>query len=266
VAGVEAVADAAARAAGASGLPGAGLREPDPMRFASWPDPARFADWPAAPALPLPEPRTIADMPVGGLPEQPYAAHTVAPPAAAPAAPIPGTLRQRRTAAPSGQPEVEDVPVSPRLAGAALGAALFGLPGAIAGGVLGAQLSREGGLLGDSFGPASSGERFNAGYGLAGIGRGMYGPRGATGFSLSNPGSFTTSRGPGQGYDLTSSKYGWREHYDANGNFKGITYADGAGGLLGGLSRAVGGLLGGGRGKDKSRAEKEKGGYGVGLF
>lgn len=255
------------RLGGAAGLPGLGMRVPVPGRFMREPDPARFAPWPAAPAGLPPEVATIADRPIAGWPDEPFAARTIAPPAAEDAAGptyrAPAATRHRRMAP---RPEVEAPPTSPRLIGATLGAALLGLPGAIAGGLLGGQLGRDGGLLGGSLGPASPGERFNAGYGLAGIGHGMHGPRGATGFSLSNPGSFAVSRGPGQGYDLTSGKYGWREHYDDNGNFRGITYSGGPGGLLGGLSRAVGGLLGGGGGKGKSRSEKDRDGYGVGLF
>ena len=89
--------------------------------------------------------------------------------------------------------------------------------------------------------------------------QGMYGARGATGYSRSNPGTFAVSRGPNQGYDLTN-QYGARTTYGPSGDIRGNADT---------LGRMFGGLSGSDKSKDKDKAEKGKGlgGYsGKGLY
>jgi hypothetical protein len=97
-------------------------------------------------------------------------------------------------------------------------------------------------------------ERFHAGYGMSGIEQGMYGPRGATGLSLSNPGAFAVSRGPGQGWDLTN-QLGVRTTYSPDGHVVANRDTMRAwGGLLGSLfGGGTGGLLG-----ERSEGKKDR--------
>jgi muramidase (phage lysozyme) len=116
--------------------------------------------------------------------------------------------------------------------------------GAVVGGPTGAAMGFIGGLLGGGKGIGGllggggvipQAERFNAGFGIPGIEAGMYGARGATGFSRSNPGAFVTSRGPNQGWDLTN-QMGAMTHYTADGHIAATPYSGiGLGGLLGGM-------------------------------
>jgi hypothetical protein len=137
-------------------------------------------------------------------------------------------------------PAVPDEPkesvLGPALKSAALGGLLGGPMGAVMG-LLGPQLGKGLGALGNpAYGPASVGR--NVGSGLAGINAGMYGARGDTGYSRSQPGVSVTSRGRNLGYDL-SNQYGVRTTYDANGNMMGNSST------LGAWGKALGGLLGG---------------------
>ena len=155
------------------------------------------------------------------------------------------------------------------LFGGPLGAAI-----GLAGGLLG---NRPGGLLG-ALGPGfdaalPSSDRFSTGSGLGGIVSAMGGPRGAQGFSRSNPGMSYTSLGGNLGGLRRSERFGWTEHVAPDGSVTGISYDNGGGGLLGGLSRGLGSLFGGadtgskGKKSDKDRDGKGRGrGLGPGLY
>lgn len=160
-----------------------------------------------------------------------------------------------------------------RLANSPLGRAAVG---GLLGGPIGAAIGLGSGLfdgdmdlggLGRGFGPAglpSGAERRNAGfagYGMHAMERGMYGPRGTLGMSRSQPGTYSVSRGPGLGYDLTN-KYGARTTYSADGHIMGNSNLAGR---LGGL---FGGLFGGSDKKsDKpSKAERDKYSGKAGLY
>lgn len=104
------------------------------------------------------------------------------------------------------------------------------------GGLLGLASGPIGNALASIGGPAgmaSAGERYGAGFGIPGMTQGMFGPRGATGYSRSNPGTFAVSRGPNQGYDLTNAM-GKRTTYGPAGDIRANADTD-WGGVLGGL-------------------------------
>jgi hypothetical protein len=226
---------------------------------------------PLAPRVAAVDPSALARI---GSPEEPYPdePQTIAAPAPRPAsevasAPTIAAPRDRFPPAPDlattfpappRQPEQSPLAsiVGPRARAAFLGGAVGGLPGALAGallggGGLGGLLSR---LDNGPMGPAGIAERFHAGYGMSGIEQGMYGPRGATGTSLSNPGAFAVSRGPGQGWDLTN-ELGVRTTYSPDGHVVANRDTMRAwGGLLGSLfGGGTGGLLG-----DRSEGKKDK--------
>ncbi len=196
---------------------------------------------PAAPAQPAPT--TVQDSPVK---------QTIADPNAMPEA-------AGNTQFPT--PPVDNSLFSPETKRAiAMGSVVGGPLGAIAGGLL----SRFGGGLLDHL-PAGGGavapaDRYNAGSGIPGIEQGMYGARGATGYSNSSPGSYTVSRGPNQGYDLFNSM-GVQTPYDSAGHIMGNRNTLKAwGGLLDGLfGGSGGGLLGGDHFTDKERASAATG-------
>lgn len=131
---------------------------------------------------------------------------------------------------------------------AATGFGVLGVPGALAGATLG--------LLGSRLGPgfdAAAPDRYSTGSGLPGIMGALNGPKGAQGFSLSNPGMSVTSLGNGQSL-RRSEKFGWTEVVGPDGSVVGIQYDNpDKKGLLGSISKRMGGLLGGKRsGKDIS--------------
>lgn len=98
-------------------------------------------------------------------------------------------------------------------------------------------------------------DRFSTGFGLKGITSAMGGPKGAQGFSLSNPGMSFTSLGPGMGGLRRSDKYGWTEVVDASGAVRGIKYdKPETKGLFGKISKSMNDKFGGGI-SDKERAE-----------
>lgn len=142
---------------------------------------------------------------------------------------------------PQGQTIAGDFPPAPEdsMFGPVSKAALTGLlTGGPIGGLLGAasgMLSGGLGSLGGPAGVAQDHETFAAGSGLGGMQQGMYGPRGATGRSLSQPGVFSTSRGPNQGYDL-NNQYGARTTYGPSGDIRANSGTmDAWGRVLGGL-------------------------------
>jgi hypothetical protein len=197
-------------------------------------------------------------------PRRQPAVATPAPPLSAPrqiaAAPTIAAPDLRATfppAPPRPEESLLDSIVGPRTA-ALLGGAVAGVPGAIAGAVIGGLPGLLGRLDNGPMGPAGMAERFHAGFGMSGIEQGMYGPRGATGLSLSNPGAFAVSRGPGQGWDLTN-ELGVRTTYSPDGHVVANRDTMRAwGGLLGSLfGGGTGGLLGD-RGEGKKDRDKEK--------
>jgi hypothetical protein len=157
-----------------------------------------------------------------------------------------------------------------RIAQSPLGRAAIG---GLLGGPIGAAIGLGSGLfdgdmdlggLGRGFGPAglpSGAERRNAGfagYGMHAMEKGMYGPRGTLGMSRSQPGTYSVSRGPGLGYDLTN-KYGARTTYSADGHIMGNSNLSGRlGGLFGGLF--------GGKSDKMSKAERDKYSGKAGLY
>ena len=171
---------------------------------------------------------------------------------------------------PKAEPNTE---LGPALRQALIGGLVGGLPGAAIGLVGGLLGNRSGGLLG-AFGPGfdaavPSADRFSTGSGLAGIVSAMGGPRGAQGFSRSNPGMSYTSLGPGMGGLRRSDRFGWTETVGPGGEVRGISYDNGGGGLLGGLSRGLGSLIGGldgGGSKAKGKGGKGKKGGAVGGY
>lgn len=138
---------------------------------------------------------------------------------------------------PQGQTIAGDFPAAPEdsMFGPNAKRAIAGLMlGGPIGGLLGAASGMIGGLGGPA-GVAQDHETFSAGYGLGGMQQGMYGPRGATGKSLSQPGVFSTSRGPNQGYDL-NNQYGARTTYGPSGDIRANSGTmDAWGRVLGGL-------------------------------
>lgn len=116
------------------------------------------------------------------------------------------------------------------LAGLMLGGPIGGLLGAASGMISGGL-----GSLGGPAGVAQDHETFAAGSGLGGMQQGMYGERGATGRSRSQPGVFATSRGPNQGYDL-NNQFGARTTYGPSGDIRANSGTmDAWGRVLGGL-------------------------------
>jgi D-alanyl-D-alanine carboxypeptidase len=178
---------------------------------------------------------------------------TIAPPGVNELEPWTGTTTLTDDFPPAPEAPKKQDKLKSALKQAAIGAAFGGLPGAaigLASGLLGDQIGGLGGLFMDA-GAVPPGERFNAGYGIPGIEAGMYGARGATGFSRSNPGAYTVSRGPGLGWDLTNDK-GVTTRYSPDGHIVASANTGiGLGGLLGGL---FGGDRSGGF-SDKERAE-----------
>jgi len=146
--------------------------------------------------------------------------------------------------------------IAPALKQAALSGLVGGLPGAAMGlatGLLGPQI----GGLGSLFGGQPGLSPYGVGSGLGGMSAAIGGPRGAQGTSRSNPGMSYTSLGPNQGGLRRSDKYGWTEVVGPDGSVRGISYDDPeGGGLLGSISRGVGGLLGG-----RGMSDKERGKY-----
>lgn len=220
-------------------------------------------------------------------------------PAPAPVAPAPSHLLSPE---PLGTPELAtpaDFPAAPptpteakhpvrdAAKRAAIGGALFGLPGAVIG-AASSLLGGEGGIgigggMFDGPGPI---DKFSVGSGLKAMERAMNGARGAT--ARASNGTEYTSLGPGMGGIRTSGKYGWSEMVgpdgstraggNARGLFGGLADAFGAGGgllgdrpgglggLFGGLG--FGGLFGGGEGNRGgfSKAERDKYGGRAGLW
>lgn len=89
-------------------------------------------------------------------------------------------------------------------------------------------------------------DRFSTGFGLSGITSAMGGPKGAQGFSLSNPGMSFTSLGNGLGL-RRSDKFGWTEVVGPSGEVRGIKYDNPKDkGLLGKLSKSMNDKFGGG--------------------
>lgn len=151
---------------------------------------------------------------------------------------------------------------------AALGAVFGGLPGGaigLASGLLGGQIGNAG-LFGPGFDSlVDPADRFSVGVGLKGMQSAINGPKGAT--AKASNGSTYTSLGPGKGGLRHSAKYGWTEVVSPSGETVGINYANGGGGLLGDISRSLGGLFGGADTDGGfSQAEKDKYGGAVGLF
>ena len=128
---------------------------------------------------------------------------------------------------PDAPPEIEATPnrdLGIKVAKSTLGGLLGGgIPGAVLGGATGlvqGLLSRQPGF--DAVVPDSM--RTSTGTGLRGIGAAMAGPKGAQGFSLSNPGMSYTSLGPsGQGL-RRSDRFGWTEVVGPSGEVRGIRY------------------------------------------
>jgi hypothetical protein len=174
---------------------------------------------------------------------------------------VPSPRRQQRTVAPLGvfppapaQPSELDAlraQFPAALRNATIGALTGGVPGAaigFVGGLLGPQFAGLGrGLFGPSINSGQPGlSPYGVGSGLAGMSAAIGGRRGATAFSRSNPGMSYTSLGPNLGGLRRSDKFGWTEVVGPDGAVRGISYDNPkGGGLLGSLSRTVGGLLGG---------------------
>lgn len=143
---------------------------------------------------------------------------------------------------PEGQTISGDFPPAPEdsMFGPISKAALTGLlTGGPIGGLLGAASGMFSGGLGSlGGGPAgrpSEAESYNAGSGLGGMQQGINGPRGATGYSRSNPGTFSRSRGFGLGSDLTN-QYGYTTTYGPSGDIRANSGTmDAWGRVLGGL-------------------------------
>lgn len=143
---------------------------------------------------------------------------------------------------PQGQTISGDFPPAPEdsMFGPVSKAALTGLlTGGPIGGLLGAASGMLSGGLGSlgggPAGMASDAESYNAGSGLGGMQQGINGPRGATGYSRSNPGTFSRSRGFGLGSDLTN-QYGYRTTYGPDGSIRANSGTmDAWGRVLGGL-------------------------------
>jgi hypothetical protein len=190
--------------------------------------------------------------------------------------------RQQRTVAPPGVfPPAPAQPTELDALRAQFPAALRNATiGALTGGVPGAAIGFVGSLLGPQFaglgkglpGPQPALSPYGVGSGLAGMSAAIGGRRGATAFSRSNPGMSYTSLGPNLGGLRRSDRFGWTEVVGPDGAVRGISYDNPkGGGLLGSLSRTVGGLLGGhfpstGSGRDKGK-KSDKGRYsGAGLY
>jgi len=215
-----------------------------PNRFARQPQTAAPVAGPAAIATPAEtlagQEQTIAAPTYGKVPSPRRQQRTVAPLGAFPPAPSPPTefdaLRAQFPAA---------------LRNATVGALTGGVPGAaigFVGSLLGPQFA---GLGRGRFGPSTNSGQpglspYGVGSGLAGMSAAIGGRRGATAFSRSNPGMSYTSLGPNLGGLRRSDRFGWTEVVGPDGAVRGISYDNPkAGGLLGSLSRTVGGLLGG---------------------
>lgn len=213
---------------------------------------APFSAAPAQQAAPQPSSPTIASPDSNTYPDAPRPETTF------PDAPTPPTREESFKAALG--PSLAKAGVG-FLTGGPIGAAV-GLLGGLAGNKMGGMF----GNLGPGFdGAVPSGDRFSTGSGLSGINAAMGGARGAQGFSRSNPGQSYTSLGPGMGGLRRSDRFGWTEHVNDAGAVTGISYDNpGQGGLLGSLSRSVGGMFGGrggglsARGRDS--VSKGKGG------
>lgn len=206
-----------------------------------------------APAPALPDPTQVADYnvadvmsPVPGAP----VSSTVDPTGQFPDAPAaPSTWDKVKYAA---KPMVKD---------AKLGMALAGPLGALIGpavGLLGDKLGIGLSHLGPGFDNAvPQADRFSTGFGLSGIMSALSGPKGAQGFSLSNPGMSVTSLGNGQSL-RRSEKFGWTEVVGPDGQVSGIKYDNTPSGffgsLFGGLSKSMNDKFGGGI----SKAEHDK--------
>lgn len=203
---------------------------------------------PSTAAPPMPAPVTVPDSvisPVPGAPPSPTVSPTASPKAITPPA---QDVYPPAPPAPSNWSKVKAA-VSPIVKDAMLGAH-FGLPGMVAGGLLGA-FAPNGFDLGPSFdNVVPSADRFSTGFGLNGIEAAMNGPFGATGFSLSNPGDSYTSLGPKVGTGgvglRRNDKFGYTEVVGPSGEVRGIHYDDpNGGGIFGDISRAFGGFFGG---------------------